>query len=127
MPSPLTRTEIEIESFRRHGLSEVSIVDFIDHEDRRPVRRWRAWFTAVHAAQEEAHAFDLNLPYSRAVEMCMRSSMPTLDFGFTAEAARRITKLGQARRLTGGYPESKRAGLPIVAGEGGGSWHRICR
>jgi hypothetical protein len=24
----------EIESFRRHGLSEVSIVDFIDHEGR---------------------------------------------------------------------------------------------
>jgi hypothetical protein len=54
MPWPLTRTEIE--SFRRHGLSEVSIVDFIDHEDRRPVRRWLAWFTAAHAAQEKAHA-----------------------------------------------------------------------
>jgi hypothetical protein len=54
MPWPLTRTEIE--SFRRHGLSEVSIVDFIDHEDRGPARRWRAWSTAVHAAQEKAHA-----------------------------------------------------------------------
>jgi hypothetical protein len=54
MPWPLPRTEIE--SFRRQGLSEVSIVDFIDHEDRRPVRRWRAWFTAVHTAQEKAHA-----------------------------------------------------------------------
>ena len=54
MPWPLTRTEIE--SFRRHRLSEVSIVDFIDHEGRGPVRRWRAWFIAVHAAQEEAHA-----------------------------------------------------------------------
>jgi hypothetical protein len=29
---PADRTEIE--SFRRHGLSEVSIVDFIDHEGR---------------------------------------------------------------------------------------------
>jgi hypothetical protein len=35
----------------------------------------------------------------------MRSGMPTLDFGSRAVAARRITKLGQARRLTGGYPE----------------------
>ena len=49
--------------------------------------------------------FDLNLPYSRAVEMYMRSGMPTLDFRSRAEAARRITKPGQARRLTGGYPE----------------------
>jgi hypothetical protein len=56
MPWPLTRTEIE--SFRRHGLSEVSIVEFIDDEHRRPVRRWRAWFTAVHAAQEEAHVLN---------------------------------------------------------------------
>jgi hypothetical protein len=31
--------------------------------------------------------------------------MPTLDFGSGAEAARRITTLGQARRLTGDYPE----------------------
>jgi hypothetical protein len=54
VPWPLTRTEIE--SFRRHGLSEISVVDFIDHEDRESARRWRAWFTAVHAAQEKAHA-----------------------------------------------------------------------
>jgi len=48
---------------------------------------------------------DLNLTYSRAVEMYMRSGMPTLDVGSRAEAARRITKPGQARRLTGVYPQ----------------------
>jgi hypothetical protein len=54
---------------------------------------------------KKSSCFDLNLTYSRAVEMYMRSGMPTLDFGSRAEAARRITKPGQARRLTGGYPE----------------------
>jgi hypothetical protein len=54
---------------------------------------------------KKSSCFDLNLPYSRAVEMYMRSGMPTLDFGSRAEAARRITKLSQARRLTCGYPE----------------------
>jgi hypothetical protein len=34
-------------------LSEVAIVGFIDREDRGSVRRRRAWFTAVHAAQEK--------------------------------------------------------------------------
>src|SRR5690242_5591641 len=53
----------------------------------------------------KSSCFDLNLPYSRAVEMYMRSGMPTLDFGSRAEAARRITKPGRAWRLTGGYPE----------------------
>jgi hypothetical protein len=38
------------------GLSEVAIVDFIDREDRGQGRRWRAWFTAVHAGQEETRA-----------------------------------------------------------------------
>ena len=56
LPAEPVLTRTEIESFRRHGLSEVSIVDCIDHEDRRPIRRWLAWFTAVHAAQEKAHA-----------------------------------------------------------------------
>jgi hypothetical protein len=54
VPLPLPRTEIE--SFARHGLNEVSIVDFIDRADRGQVRRWRTWFTAVHAAQEEIRA-----------------------------------------------------------------------
>lgn len=40
MPWPLTRAEIE--SFRRYGLAEQFIVDFLDDG---LVRRWRAWFT----------------------------------------------------------------------------------
>jgi SAM-dependent methyltransferase len=44
MPWPLTRAEIE--SFREHGLTCDSIVDFMDDEGWRSVRRWRAWFTA---------------------------------------------------------------------------------
>jgi len=48
MPWPLTRAEIE--SFRRYGLSEHSVVDFLDDEDQGLVRRWRAWFTAPNAA-----------------------------------------------------------------------------
>jgi Methyltransferase domain len=44
MPWPLT--EAELESFVQYGLIKDSIVDFIDNEDRGPVRRWRAWFTA---------------------------------------------------------------------------------
>jgi SAM-dependent methyltransferase len=43
MPWPLTRAELE--SFRDLGLREESIVDFVDHEHDRSVRRWRAWFT----------------------------------------------------------------------------------
>ncbi len=49
MPWPLTRAEIE--SFRRYGLSEHSIADFLDDEDQGLVRRWRAWFTAPTTAQ----------------------------------------------------------------------------
>ena len=48
MPWPLTRAEIE--SFRRYGLSEHSVVDFLDDEDQGLVRRWRAWFTAPNTA-----------------------------------------------------------------------------
>jgi len=48
MPWPLTRAEIE--SFRRYGLSEHSVVDFLDDEDQGLVRRWRAWFTAPDTA-----------------------------------------------------------------------------
>jgi hypothetical protein len=44
---------------------------------------------------------DLNLPYSRAVEMYMRSGTPTLDFRSRAEAAGRITSGARP----GGYPE----------------------
>jgi SAM-dependent methyltransferase len=44
MPWPLTRAEVE--SFAQHGLTTQSIVDFIDDEGWRRVRRWRAWFTA---------------------------------------------------------------------------------
>ena len=40
MPWPLTRAEIE--SFRRYGLAEQFIGDFLDDG---LVRRWRAWFT----------------------------------------------------------------------------------
>jgi SAM-dependent methyltransferase len=47
MPWPLTRAEIE--SLCEYGLSRDSIVDFIDHEGERTVRRWRAWFTAPEA------------------------------------------------------------------------------
>ena len=43
MPWPLTRAEIE--SFRTYGLNRDSIVDLIDDEGWRSVRRWRAWFT----------------------------------------------------------------------------------
>jgi SAM-dependent methyltransferase len=45
MPWPLTRAEIE--SLCRYGLRRDSIVDFIDDEGWRLVRRWRAWFTAT--------------------------------------------------------------------------------
>jgi SAM-dependent methyltransferase len=44
LPWPLTRTELE--SFYEYGLTAESIVDFLDVDDGRPVRRWRAWFTA---------------------------------------------------------------------------------
>ena len=54
---------------------------------------------------KKSSCFDLNLPSSRAVQMYMRSGMPALDFGSRTEVAHRITKPGQARRLTGGYPE----------------------
>jgi SAM-dependent methyltransferase len=47
LPWPLTRTELE--SFREHGLTVESIVDFLDADGGRPVRRWRAWFTASHS------------------------------------------------------------------------------
>ncbi len=42
MPWPLTRTEIEL--FMSYGMSQLSIVDFLDDEDP-PKRRWKAWFT----------------------------------------------------------------------------------
>jgi SAM-dependent methyltransferase len=45
MPWPLTRAEVE--SCRRYGLAEQSIVDFLDDG---LVRRWRAWFTAPQSA-----------------------------------------------------------------------------
>lgn len=48
MPWPLTRAEIE--SFHDYGLAEQSIVDFLDDDGGRPVRRWRAWFTAPRSA-----------------------------------------------------------------------------
>ena len=47
-PWPLTRAELT--SFRGYGLRADSIVDFIDHEEHGPVRRWRAWFTAPDSA-----------------------------------------------------------------------------
>ncbi len=50
MPWPLTRAEIE--SFREYGLTEHSIVDFLDDEGGEPVRRWRAWFTAPDTADQ---------------------------------------------------------------------------
>jgi hypothetical protein len=53
---------------------------------------------------KKSSCFDLNLPYSWAVDMCIRSGMPTLDFASGAEAACRSAKLGRARWLTG-YPE----------------------
>jgi SAM-dependent methyltransferase len=43
MPWPLTRAEIE--SLQQQGLVRQSIVDFVDDEPGRQVRRWRAWFT----------------------------------------------------------------------------------
>ena len=52
MPWPLTRAEIE--SFGGDGLTAESIVDFFDYEDRGPVCRWRAWFTAGPARPEPA-------------------------------------------------------------------------
>ncbi|MEO3860972.1 class I SAM-dependent methyltransferase [Acrocarpospora sp. B8E8] len=51
MPWPLTRAEIG--SFRAYGLSEDSVVDFIDVEERGRIRRWRAWFTAPDRADQE--------------------------------------------------------------------------
>jgi Methyltransferase domain len=50
MPWPLTRAEIG--SFRAYGLTENSVVDFVDEESRGPVRRWRAWFTAPERRSE---------------------------------------------------------------------------
>jgi SAM-dependent methyltransferase len=52
MPWPLTRAEIG--SFRAHGLTEDSVADFVDEEDRGPVRRWRAWFTAPQRRSGDA-------------------------------------------------------------------------
>ena len=48
MPWPLTRAELE--SFHEYGLAAQSIVDVVDDEAGRPVRRWRAWFTAPRSA-----------------------------------------------------------------------------
>jgi SAM-dependent methyltransferase len=48
MPWPLTRAELT--TFRGYGLRADSIVDFVDHEEHGPVRRWRAWFTAPDSA-----------------------------------------------------------------------------
>jgi hypothetical protein len=53
MPWPLTKAELE--SFVQYGLVKESIVDFIDNEDRGPVRRWRAWFTA-HSSIDQVRA-----------------------------------------------------------------------
>jgi SAM-dependent methyltransferase len=53
MPWPLTRDEVR--SFQRHGLSEVSTVDFFDPEEP-TVRRWRAWFMAPPGPRPEAGA-----------------------------------------------------------------------
>jgi hypothetical protein len=69
--------------------------------------------------KENLIQFDLNLPYSRTVETYVRSDMLKLDRRTRAAAVRRITELGRAQRLTGGYPEWKRAGLPTAAGEDG--------
>jgi SAM-dependent methyltransferase len=45
MPWPLTRAELD--SFDEYGLTTQVVADVIDHEDRGPVRRWQAWFTAA--------------------------------------------------------------------------------
>jgi SAM-dependent methyltransferase len=60
MPWPLTRAEIE--SFSEHGLTAESIVDVSDDEDRGPVRRWRAWFTARHGEAGPARPEPAALP-----------------------------------------------------------------
>jgi hypothetical protein len=57
---PLTRAEIE--SFGGYGLTAESIVDFFDDEDRGPVRRWRAWFTARHGEAGPARPEPAALP-----------------------------------------------------------------
>ena len=69
------------------------------------VADWDLSTRKANEALKKSSCFDLNLPCSRAVEMYMRSGMPTLNFASGAEAARRITQPGQARWLTGGYPE----------------------
>jgi hypothetical protein len=57
MPWPLTRAEIE--SFCGYGLSKDSIVDFVDDEGWRSVRRWRAWFTAPQFERRQVHEGDV--------------------------------------------------------------------
>jgi hypothetical protein len=52
MPWPLTRAEIG--SFRAYGLTENSVSDFVDEESKGPVRRWRAWFTALQHRSGDA-------------------------------------------------------------------------
>jgi hypothetical protein len=64
---------------------------------------------------EKLIQFDLNLPYSRTVEMCMSSDMLELGRRTKAAAVRRITELDRP----GSCSECKRAGLPAAAGEDG--------
>jgi ubiquinone/menaquinone biosynthesis C-methylase UbiE len=48
---------------------------------------------------KKSSCFDLNLPYSRAVEMYMRSGMPMLDFASGAEMLARSRQTARALGL----------------------------
>jgi len=75
-----------------------------------PVRpNARAWFTAPDSAvKEKLTQFDLNLPYSRAVEMYRSGGMLKPDCRTRAAAVHRKQKPGRPD----GCPEWKRAGKP---------------
>jgi hypothetical protein len=88
MPWTLTRTETE--SFRRYGLSEHPVGNFYHHEDRGPGEPGSP--RPIAPVNEKLTQFDLNLPYSRTVEMYMSSGMLKLGCRTTAAAVRRITK-----------------------------------
>jgi len=68
----------------------------------------RLWFRTSVPVKEKLTQVDLNLPYSRTVEMYMSSGMLKLGCRTRAAAVRRITKLGRPD----GCPEWKHAGLP---------------
>jgi len=106
MPWPLTRAEVE--SFGRYGLSEQSIVDFLDDEDRGLVRRWRAWFAAPAIA-------DLG-PGQRIQGLRKLPQHPAAKVRFAGEAE--VRQGCRSDLVLPARPGMEASRLPIAAGEG---------